>query len=182
MKFKTILADPPWSFRDKGSRLSPDRTDAPEDAHYDTLTIPEIANVAGAFVRRLSEEDALLFLWAPHAMVLDGTAALVARKWGFEPKQEVVWVKVTNDGKNVRMGGGHYTRLCTEPMLVCGRGKAASLILDHGCPNVLFAPRGRHSEKPAASYKLIERIAPGPYLELYARRMRPGWTCWGDEL
>jgi N6-adenosine-specific RNA methylase IME4 len=44
------------------------------------------------------------------------------------------------------------------------------------------APVGRHSEKPDESYELIERLAPGPYVELFARRKRPGWTCLGNEV
>ena len=36
-------------------------------------------------------------------------------------------------------------------------------------------PRGRHSEKPDAFYDLVERVCPGPYAELFARRARFGW-------
>lgn len=184
MKFPTLVADPPWSFKDKGSRISPDpKGEAGGIRHYNTLTVQELRDVAGEMVRAVSAADALLFLWAPHAFVLDGVAQSVAVGWGFAPKQEGVWVKTTNDGSNIRMGAGHYTRLCTEPFLICSRGRGAALIRDHGSPNVLFAPRGRHSEKPEAFYELVERIAPPPYLELYARRARGGdWTCWGDEL
>ncbi len=42
-------------------------------------------------------------------------------------------------------------------------------------------PRGRHSEKPAAFYDMVEQVSPGPYLELFARRQRLGWDTWGDE-
>ncbi len=42
-------------------------------------------------------------------------------------------------------------------------------------------PRGRHSEKPAALYDMVEEVSPGPYLELFARRQRLGWDTWGDE-
>jgi hypothetical protein len=31
-------------------------------------------------------------------------------------------------------------------------------------------------------YRRIERLYPGPYLELFARKPRDGWTTWGDEL
>lgn len=42
-------------------------------------------------------------------------------------------------------------------------------------------PRGRHSEKPEAFFDLVERVSPGPYLELFARRQRLGWDTWGNE-
>lgn len=50
------------------------------------------------------------------------------------------------------------------------------------CPTTWWLwPRGRHSEKPEAFLDLVERISPGPYLELFARRDRLGWDTWGDE-
>jgi len=45
---------------------------------------------------------------------------------------------------------------------------------------VLVAPKSTHSRKPDVSYTLIERLCPGPYLELFARRPREGWTSWGN--
>ena len=43
-------------------------------------------------------------------------------------------------------------------------------------------PRRRHSEKPDEFFGLVEQISPGPYLELFARRRRPGWDVWGNEI
>jgi len=40
----------------------------------------------------------------------------------------------------------------------------------------------RHSQKPAWFYDVIEQHAPGPYLELFARTPRPGWTSVGLDL
>lgn len=42
-------------------------------------------------------------------------------------------------------------------------------------------PRGAHSAKPEAFIDLVERVSPGPYLEMFARRARFGWDYWGDE-
>ena len=47
---------------------------------------------------------------------------------------------------------------------------------------VLLAPRARHSEKPVEMYEEIEKVSPGPYLELFARNERPGWLSWGNEV
>ena len=38
-----------------------------------------------------------------------------------------------------------------------------------------------HSGKPAGFYELVEAHSPGPYVELFARRMRLGWDAWGDQ-
>jgi N6-adenosine-specific RNA methylase IME4 len=146
VKYSVLSADPPWSLKDRGSRLAPSHegTGRKGDRVYDVMSTSEIC-AAGPLVQSLSKDDAFLFLWAPHALVLDGTATKVARAWGFEPKQEIVWIKTTLDGKKPRIGGGHYTRLCTEPLLLCRRGRAKVVRKD--VPNVIFAPRGAHSAK-----------------------------------
>ena len=38
-----------------------------------------------------------------------------------------------------------------------------------------------HSRKPDEQYELIESCSKGPYLELFARGTRPGWTYWGNQ-
>jgi N6-adenosine-specific RNA methylase IME4 len=40
-------------------------------------------------------------------------------------------------------------------------------------------PRGPHSQKPAAALDVVERVSPGPYVELFARAPRLGWDSWG---
>jgi len=39
--------------------------------------------------------------------------------------------------------------------------------------------RGPHSVKPAAFMDMVERVSPGPYVELFARSPRLGWDSWG---
>jgi N6-adenosine-specific RNA methylase IME4 len=48
-------------------------------------------------------------------------------------------------------------------------------------PKLLIAPRREHSRKPDETYSRIERLLPGPYLELFARQSRPGWDGFGDQ-
>ena len=48
-------------------------------------------------------------------------------------------------------------------------------------PRLLIAPRREHSRKPDETYERIERLLPGPYLELFARQSRPGWDGLGDQ-
>jgi N6-adenosine-specific RNA methylase IME4 len=60
------------------------------------------------------------------------------------------------------------------------RGKAP--VLFKAQPNWLFAPIQDHSHKPEEQYAVIERVSPGPYLELFARRRQAGWDSWGNEI
>jgi N6-adenosine-specific RNA methylase IME4 len=39
-----------------------------------------------------------------------------------------------------------------------------------------------HSKKPYSFYDLIEKVSPGPRVELFAREHRNGWQSFGDEL
>jgi MT-A70 len=47
---------------------------------------------------------------------------------------------------------------------------------------LVVAPVMEHSRKPDEAHDRIERLVEGPYLELFARRERRGWTNWGDEI
>jgi N6-adenosine-specific RNA methylase IME4 len=46
----------------------------------------------------------------------------------------------------------------------------------------IIEPRRQHSRKPDCVHERIERLVAGPFIELFARRTRRGWTCWGDEI
>src|SRR5688500_16854681 len=39
-----------------------------------------------------------------------------------------------------------------------------------------------HSHKPEQVRELVERVSPGPYLELFGRRAVHGWVVFGDEV
>lgn len=179
MRYRAILADPPWKFEDQGTRLSPEYEGPQRDhAHYRTMTLGDVVGM-GTRVKELAEDDSFLFLWAPNAIVLSGDARRVAEAWGFKVKQLITWVKVDSHGKP-RIGGGHYTRVCTEQLLLCRRGKPQRK--DAGVTGVIVAERGEHSAKPDEQYKKIERFCDGPYLELFARKKRESWHAWGDEV
>lgn len=165
---RIVLADPPWHF---GDRLPGPKRGASK--HYRTMSTLAIAALRLPPIA----DDALLFMWRVAAMQAD--ALTVARAWGFDPKSELVWIKT-----DARMGMGHYTRLGHEVCIIATRGRGIKLIQNHAVRSVIEAPRGKHSEKPPATYEVIEQLVGpnGPKVELFARRHRPGWTCIGDAL
>jgi N6-adenosine-specific RNA methylase IME4 len=93
-----------------------------------------------------------------------------------KPSAEVI----TLDGDGLHWGTGYATRANTEVSLLATRGSPRRLSAD--VHQVVIAPVGEHSAKPDEVYKRIERLYPGPYLELFARRERDGWTRWGNEI
>ena len=74
---------------------------------------------------------------------------------------------------------GYWTRANTEHCLLATRGKPRRLHADVR-QAIIDLPR-EHSRKPDCVYGRIERLVPGPYLELFARQSRVGWDSWGDQ-
>jgi N6-adenosine-specific RNA methylase IME4 len=106
-------------------------------------------------------------------------AFVVVKSWGFKQKTILTWTKVKKDGAP-SMKMGYYYRGATEHCLFCVRGKQR--LIGPAAPTAIFASRLPHSVKPPEFYKLVEEQSPSPVLEMFARRSRPGWHTWGNEL
>ena len=78
------------------------------------------------------------------------------------------------------VGLGYWTRANVEQCLLATRGSPKRLAKD--VRRLIVSPRQEHSRKPDEIYDRIERLAEGPYLELFARNTRPGWNSWGNEV
>jgi N6-adenosine-specific RNA methylase IME4 len=179
-KFKVIYADPPWEFKvysGKGKQRSADR-------HYDTSSLEAIKALP---VAPLADDNCTLFLWGVWPE-LPG-ALEVIKAWGFEYKTiGFLWVKtskgapasISADGQGLHWGLGYWTRANSEFCLLATKGSPMRLSAD--VHQVIVAPVGEHSAKPAEVRERIMRLLTGPYLELFARRTVPGWTVWGNEV
>jgi N6-adenosine-specific RNA methylase IME4 len=185
-KFGTIQADPAWPYRSphaivgNGGRGDPNgqakhiiQVDA--GAHYPLMTLEEIKSLP---VKEVAADDAHLYLWTTNSFIVE--AHEVARAWGFEPKTILTWVKLKLDRPEPSMKTGYWYRSATEHIVFGVRG--GQRLLGPAVPTAFLLPRLPHSEKPEFFYKLIEKQSPGPYLELFARRLRLGWDTWGNEI
>jgi N6-adenosine-specific RNA methylase IME4 len=81
--------------------------------------------------------------------------------------------------KQFPMGTGYWTRANPELCLLFTRGKPKRL--SAAVRKLMIAPRREHSRKPDQQYQDIEQLVGGPYLELFARTEREGWTSWGNQ-
>jgi site-specific DNA-methyltransferase (adenine-specific) len=176
--FQVICADPAWRFSDR----LPGKTRG-ADKQYPTQTVDEICALE-MFWRLPIADDAWLFLWRVASMQEE--ALRVVRAWGFVPKTERVWEKLTKTGKPW-FGMGRYLRASHETCIVAVRGRPKPLVRNirsRFAAPIPLGPNGRprHSAKPEVFYDDVERLARGPYVELYARRLRSGWTCIGNEV
>lgn len=173
-RFSTILADPPWRFQNRTGKVAPEHRRL---KRYETMTLDEICALP---IDAHAEDPSHLYLWVPNALLEEGLAVLKA--WGFTYKTNIVWSKIRIDGGPDGRGVGFYFRNVTELLLFGIKGKLRTLAPARSQVNLVATRKREHSRKPAEIYPLIESCSPGPYLELFARENREGWTQWGDEL
>lgn len=161
-KFGTVYADPPWSYANQGTR-------AATGNHYGTMTVEEIAALP---VQELAADAAHLWLWTTNAFLFE--CPRLFRAWGFEFKSSYVWVKP-------QMGIGNYLRNSHELLLLGTRGGLTGAARDVRSWGEFS--RTEHSAKPEwIRANVVERVSPGPRLELFGRRPAAGWTVWGDQI
>jgi N6-adenosine-specific RNA methylase IME4 len=161
-KFRCIYADPPWAYSNQETRASTDN-------HYGTMTVAQICDEP---VLELAADDAHLHLWTTNAFLFDARQVLTA--WGFEYRSCFVWVKP-------QIGIGNYWRVSHEFLLLGVRGKATNFLANDQRSWGQF-DRTSHSRKPKEVRAMVERVSPGPYLEMYGRERLPGWVVYGNQI
>lgn len=172
--YRALYIDPPWRFSG-GTRGRPQ--------HYARMTDAELARMPIADL--CHPEGCWLFMWSTSPKLPDAIA--LGRAWGFRfSARAFVWVKLNAretplfmDRTSFFFGQGYTTRKNCEDVLLFRRGQPARIAKD--VPELLIAPRREHSRKPDEAYDRIERLAAGPYAELFARHQRAGWDAWGNE-
>lgn len=192
MTYPCTLMDPPWPERGGG------KSKRGADRHYNTLTPRQIYGVILECPFWKPALNAHLWCWTTNNHLLDGL--WLVKQLGFRYVTNWVWVK----GKPVKSAGrlfsgstvlpttsavqlqapglGQYSRGLHELLLFGVRGKAMLPPTGRRPSTVIVAPRREHSRKPDEQYDVIERVSPGPRVELFARERREGWDSWGDEL
>jgi len=178
VKYRTIVADPPWEYDRKTGLTTRGYKPSTAEAHYPTMPMAEIAALP---VTDLAEDDAHLYLWVTSPRLFGDRMAGAAdpgpreimAAWGFAYKTTLVWVKPG-------WGMGWWFRNNHEFVLFGVRGKLP-IPQEKRRGSVITGGKREHSRKPDSFYDLVEAVSPGPYLELFARRQRLGWDTWGDE-
>jgi N6-adenosine-specific RNA methylase IME4 len=174
-RFQVIYADPPWPWE---TWAPSGKIRSAPDNHYGTSPLDQIMKLP---IAALAADDCVLLLWCTGPHVAIGTHVEVMKAWGFKPSTiAFAWVKQNANGDGLHAGMGHWTLSNTEACFIATKGSPLRLATD--VHQVVLAPVGEHSAKPEEVRRRIERLFTGPYLELYARKPVPGWTCWGNEI
>lgn len=169
--YRTIVADPPWSYDEGWAPFGPTSRGGDRPGRralpYSSMTVEQIGALG---VDQLAADDAHLYLWTTNRYLRD--AFDVVGWWGFVPSTVLVWCKPP-----MGIGPGGAYSITTEFVLYARRGQLPPL--SRADTTWFAAPRAGHSAKPPAFLDLVERVAPGPYVELFARAPRLGWDAWG---
>ena len=184
--FSTIMADPPWPYHSQDLKSAPlhrpNSWDGPTGGvaavkRYGLMSFNEIKALP---IQAFAADNAHLYLWTTNSFMVE--AHDVAKAWGFEPKTIITWVKnKKNEPDTPSMKRGYWFRSATEHCLFAVRGSLR--LKDKICLPTWFAhERMPHSTKPDVFRSMVESASPGPYLELFARSVAPGWGRWGNEV
>lgn len=181
--FGVIITDDPWLYKNwKHAKNGSHRP------HYQGMTYDQLVQIP---VKDWAADDCILFQWGTWPKADQAVDLLRAR--GFDLVTGLPWVKTTADLSGIKRGVGFWSMGCSEFVLIGRRGKPKAERLK---PNVLgllcgserafYGPRARggaHSNKPYTLHDYTEdkKIA-GPYLELFAREPREGWSTWGHAM
>ena len=170
--YSTILLDPPWPERGGG------KIKRGADRHYQVIS----SRIAMIRVIMTSpawkpNPDAHVYMWSTDNYL--SWAMWIMECLGVKMHRTLPWTKPG------RMGLGQYFRGCHELLLfgTIGRGKSVCKPGTFRTDALCGAPSfGRHSAKPERAHVLIESRSMGPYMEMFARNTRVGWSSWGNEV
>jgi N6-adenosine-specific RNA methylase IME4 len=163
-RYPLIYMDPPWPWKAWSQDTSMDR--APM---YPTMTMEDI------FALKIpAADDCVLWLWT--TAPLDRMAHKLIEALGFQARTHIIW----NKGG---FGTGFWVRGQHEILHIAVKGKIPAPAPGTQPRSVIQAKPGKHSEKPEVFAQMIEEMFPTlPKLEMFARKKRPGWAAWGNEV
>lgn len=168
-QFRTILIDPPWPQVNSGKRCRDKGSHGDKDLPYPTMSLAEILMLP---IGALAAPDCHLWLWTTNQFLAEGI--LLMRAWGFKYLSPIHMVKPS--------GVGNYFVQRTQTILM-GYKERCVFEGKRYLPNLIeVSGVSRHSEKPDRSYEYIESVSQPDRLEMFARRRRPGWKVWGNEV
>jgi N6-adenosine-specific RNA methylase IME4 len=184
VKYRTIVADPPWEYPEGFARSTPTgkslnvkRDTWAENNRFQRKDLPyeamSVADIRALPLREFASTDCRCFLWTTNKWL--ESAFGVMKAWGFFQRQLLVWEKAS--------GGPFITSVApnTAEFILVGTKGAPERTGSFLATVLRYPAKRKHSTKPEGFFDDVEQVSPGPYLELFARRQRLGWDTWGNE-
>lgn len=177
-KYQIIYADPPWEYKQSGSKV---HSRGMAKQHYKTMCTEDICRLP---IKDIKTGNAICFIWATFPNITE--ALKVMESWGFVYKTVAfVWVKKNRKTNTNFWGMGAYTRANAEVCLlgVSKQTKAKKQVISNAVHSIIEASIEEHSKKPdIVREKIIELLGDIPRIELFARQKTQGWDVWGNEV
>lgn len=173
-RFGAIIADCPWPYNNQLSHN-------PRRGGY-TYRPMAMKDIFAMPVGALAAKNCILYSWGTWPKL--PFCWLAMKWWGFRYVTGFPWVKLTIDGSRPVYRNGYWVGGCSEFVLIGRRGKVSPPHPMHRYVGLLGPHFSEHSRKPDSVHEMIEanRAVEEPYLELFARRDREGWTCFGNDV
>lgn len=164
-----LSIDPPWAYElysEAGNQKA-------ASAQYETMSLNDIRALP---VGHLATDECVLALWGCGWMRPTERESVMTA-WGFTYKTELVWRKVTRNGK-VRMGPGYRARTMHETIYIGVIGNPTHKAF----PSLFDGIAREHSRKPAEWYRLVDKLFPNiTKIDVFSRESRSNWMTWGRE-
>lgn len=176
-KYDIVLADPPWSYHGQQDKWGA------AAKFYPTMSDAEL--LAFDIRQRFMNKRAILFMWATSPRL--DFALRCINAWGLAYRGiAFVWVKTRADGVPIGAQGVRPSIVKPTSELVLAASTVETgrplKLHDESIRQIILAPKTEHSRKPDHVHEAIERMYPAASkIELFARRSRAGWACWGDQ-
>lgn len=173
---RVLMVDYPWTYNDR----PPSGSGAQQ--HYSGLSIEEGMKLPIAVH---ATPNAAMGFWItapllfncgdPDQPLVPDVLRLLEAWGGWVPKSQIIWDKSTH-------GWGNYVSVQHEIFIIATRGSCTPDRPTPMIPSVYREkPDPTHSKKPEWFRKTLERLWDGPYLELFGREPREGWTVFGND-
>lgn len=181
----TLLLDPPWMTASAKAKTGwmKEMVKRP----YPSMTVNAMM---GMRVSDLCAPDAVILMWTTWGNIAN--AVHIMEAWGFRQATGMPWLKVApnpwkKQDRRIQpmFGMGTWFRHCTELLLIGRRGKPFGDLKNPrpARDGIIVSPRLEHSRKPDDVHEWVEQAGfPCLWMELFARRVRPGWEHWGNEV
>lgn len=200
--YRSISVDFPWKFTTRAPNKNPN-SDRSVERHYKTMTKAELKAFKKYIMRLSDPRGCHWWFWVTFPMLMFLFELIAHYNEGMPSNKKIrysssgfVWIKLKKKyGKDnaqyelirldqiedyLHVSLGFTTRKNVELCLLFRSGSPKRI--SKKVREVIMTPVREHSRKPDEIPGRIEEYCEGPYLELFSRSGRKGWTSWGDEL
>ena len=169
-KYNTIVLDPAWDITLSGKiNYRPNRKTRLD---YSTMSLEEIKQIP---LHKIANIGSHIYTWTTNKML--PYTFDVLKDWGVNYHLTLVWTKP--NGMMPCFGYKFATEFCLLGFYQKPMQKFNNMAKLNWFKSPSIKP---HSTKPQIFFNLVDEMSPDPKIEMFARKRRLGWDCWGNEV